>query len=393
MKKIISLWLIIAFVTLCFGCEKEKDILDDIDYIYPEVYALTSQYMNEFEPYKDGRWCYEDGIILQGSQYMYKATNETYFNDFVVDYLDTSLAIDGTPERYKLEDYSTDNVNSGKVLFEYYEQDDTRYLDAIELMKLQLDNHPRTNAGNFWHKLKYTNQVWLDGLYMALPFLAKYIREIEDEQDYSDVINQFENVHELLWDDERELYIHAYDEAKIMNWADEETGKSANVWSRSVGWYAMALIDVLEIAKDNDDVQNALIPIFEELVEGLIQYQDNNGMWYQIIDGEEIGGNYHETSGTLMLAYAYIKGVRLGYLDENYFDLGVKAFEGTLDEYLVRTNNYFELGGTCRSAGLDNDLRNGSVAYYLSEPIVINEAKGIAPLMMTYSELLKLEQN
>ncbi|TCK87983.1 unsaturated rhamnogalacturonyl hydrolase [Natranaerovirga hydrolytica] len=355
------------------------------------VKQYSKQFIEDFTPYKKGKWCYEDGIILSACEYLYKVTKEESYNDFILNYLDKAIDDNGNLAQYKKEDYNIDNINAGKVLFDAYDQTQKdKFKKAMELLYSQLETHPRTNSGSFWHKKRYPFQIWLDGLYMGQPYYARYIKEYTDSNNYDDILKQFKNVKEYLWDEERELYIHAYDENKVMQWADKETGKAPNVWSRAVGWVAMALVDVMEIC-DTPEVTDALKPMLKEQIDGMIRYQDDSGMWYQVVDQPEVEGNYLETSGTVMFAYAILKGVRLGLLDEKYLAIGKKAFNGTVKQYFYEEDNKYHLGGTCEVAGLDNEKRDGSVAYYLSEKIVVDEAKGVAPFLMALSEMILLD--
>ncbi|TCT13835.1 unsaturated rhamnogalacturonyl hydrolase [Natranaerovirga pectinivora] len=356
------------------------------------VIKYTHQYLNDFKPYKGGKWCYEDGIILSGSEYLYEATKDNAYNEFILNYLDKGIDEDGKLAQYKQEDYNIDNINAGKVLFDAYAQTNKeKFKKAMDTLFAQLETHPRTQSGSFWHKKRYPNQIWLDGLYMGQPYYARYIKEFTDSDNYEDILNQFRNVKKYLWDSERELYIHAYDETYSMQWADKETGKAPNVWSRAVGWVAMALVDVMEIC-NNQEITKELSALLVEQIDGMLSYQTEEGMWYQVVDKLDLEGNYLETSGTLMIAYAILKGVRLGYLDQKYLEFGLKAYEGTINKYFYEEDGKFHLGGICEVAGLDNEKRDGSVEYYLSERVVVDEAKGVAPFFMTIAEVIKLNQ-
>lgn len=360
-----------------------------MDYIKVEAYI--HQYLIHFKPYKNGDWCYEDGIILSGAWCMFQVTQESTYADFVECYLNHHIGQNGSLQGYEQMQYNIDNINSGKVLFDLYERTAcNNYLEAMHRLFKQLENHPRTVCGSFWHKHQYPYQIWLDGLYMAQPFYGRYILDIKKENDFSDILRQFQNVREYLFDETSGLYCHAYDETKSMNWADATTGKSPNIWSRSVGWYAMALVDVLEIVEADQNIKEILIGYLKELIDGMMPYQSKDGMWFQVVDQANYEGNYEETSGTLMMAYAILKGTRLSYLEVDYKQVGLSAFDGTLNKYLVEDKNGLHLNGICEVAGLDGKKRDGSIAYYLSEPVTADEAKGVAPLLMAFSEILQI---
>lgn len=353
---------------------------------------FLKDYIKNYKNYKD-RWNYEDGCALKGALDMYDATSDEEYLDFIKKYMDRAIDSEGNIKGYKVEEYNIDNINPGKVLFSLYDlTKDERYRNAIELLYSQLKTHPRTKSGSFWHKKIYPYQIWLDGLYMAMPFYVKYEKYFNEGRNYEDIINQILNVRKYLFDESKKLYYHGYDESRQERWADSDRGTSRNFWLRAMGWFVMALVDVLE------EVQNVefkkVEDIFKEAINGLLLYQDDSGMWYQVIDKKGINGNYLETSGTLMAAYAILKGVRLNILPEEYINFGKKAFSGTLDEKLKKVDGKFELDGICEVAGLGgNPYRDGSFTYYISERVVKNDSKGVGALLMSCSELIKSQIN
>lgn len=258
-------------------------------------------------------------------------------------------------------------------------------------MHSQILGQPRTSTGNFWHKLIYPNQIWLDGLYMALPFYMQYEVEYNGCKNCMDIINQFKNVRQLMREPLNGLYYHAYDDSRKMFWCDRVTGLSDNFWLRALGWFSMALIDTMEIMPDSlMEQRTELNTIYRELIDAMLPYQDEaTGMWYQVVNRGGISPNYLETSGSAIFAYAIMKSVRLGYLPDTYLPFGEKAFQGICDKYLSEENGELQLDGICLVAGLGNtENREGTFEYYMREPIVKNEAKGIAPLILAYIEIL-----
>ncbi|MCL1997358.1 MAG: glycoside hydrolase family 88 protein [Turicibacter sp.] len=342
---------------------------------------------------KAAAWNYVDGCMVKAVLDLFHATREKKYFDFAKSYIDEFLLDDGILG-YKVEDYNCDNINMGKALFTLYDDTkDEKYKKAIELLYSQLVDHPRTESGNFWHKLMYKNQIWLDGLYMVQPFYAAYTSKFavgEDKHTFlDDIIRQFVNVDKLMKDKETGLLYHGYDEARELFWADKETGLSKNFWTRSIGWYAMALVDTLEIA-----YVLRMKAHLESLAESLLKFMDNN-MFYQVTNAGAGRGNYFETSGTCAIAYAFMKGARLDVLDEKYFDIGKEIFETVRREKLVLDEERFELRDICLVAGLggypgkgDYQPRDGTFEYYVSEPKVNNDAKGVAPFLFAYSEIL-----
>lgn len=348
--------------------------------------AYFQQIMTSFQPYKKGRWCYEDGFLMNAFYTFYQETKNKVYFEFVKEYYDEMIGDDGQIKNYQLEEYNIDNIAPGITLFFLYQETNIeKYLLAIETLGKQLLTHPRTNAGNYWHKKRYPYQVWLDGIYMGQVFRVRYALLHQDQNILNDVLMQLKNLRKDLFDEKGKLYVHAYDESKSMQWANKENGKSPNIWSRSLGWLAMAYIDMIEDSNHPD-----IKELFVEMMTALEKYH-HEYMFLQLVNLPDLQGNYHETSGSLMLAYAYLKGARLKILDQKYYDFGKKVFNATIDRYFYSNNEGYHLGGTCEVAGLDNERRDGSTDYYLSEKIVVDEVKGVAPLILAYSEILKMK--
>ena len=345
-------------------------------------------------------WNYIDGCMMIALLNMYKITGEERYYDFAENFLDYYVFEDGSLRGFKEEDYNLDNICEGRVLFDVYAMSGKeKYRKAMETLRGQLKRQPRTYEGNFWHKAIYPNQVWLDGLYMAQVFYARYTREFENGANYADILNQFRIVRDRMRDEETGLYRHGYDASKQAFWADE-TGRSQNPWLRSLGWFSAALIDVTaEIGEEAPEMTAEMTEIAQDLAKSLLPYIDKeSGMLWQVPNQIGREGNYPETSGSAMVAYFYLKGARLGMLPKSYAPVGEKIFNSICDRYLTETDGKLNLGGICLVAGLgpeNNRRRDGSYEYYISEPVVENDAKGLAPFLMCYTELLlsKKEEN
>lgn len=346
---------------------------------------------------KGAGWNYIDGCMILAMLEIYRATGEQKYYDFADAFIDFRVNEDGTIKGYKPEDYNIDNVNAGKTLFALYEMNGKeKYRKAIDLIYGQVQNQPRTPEGNFWHKKIYPNQVWLDGLYMGQPFYMEYETKFNNRKNYSDIFAQFANVVKYMRDEETGLYYHGYDASREIFWCDKETGLSGNFWLRAIGWYSMALLDTLAKCEPGEEYQaeyENLKKVFVQLVDDMLKFQDESGMWYQL---PALGGrepNYLETSGSAIMSYCLLKGVRLGFLAESYREPALKAFNGICDRYLKETDGELNLGGICLVAGLGpaNDTRrDGTFEYYMSEPIVENDAKGVGPLLLAYTEMRRL---
>ena len=347
---------------------------------------------------KGAGWNYVDGCMILAMLEIYQVTGEKEYYDFADAFIDYRVAEDGTIAGYHVEEYNIDSVNAGKTLFALYALNGKeKYRKAIDLIYSQIQTQPRTEEGNFWHKKIYPNQVWLDGLYMGQPFYMEYETKFNGKKNYQDIFDQFSNVVKHMRDEKTGLYYHAYDASKKAFWCDKQTGLSRNFWLRAIGWYSMALLDTLSKCEPGEEYQEEydnLKKVFVQLMQDMLNFQAENGMWYQLpaLGGKE--PNYLETSGSAIMAYSLLKGVRLGFLPEEYREYGIRAFQGICDKYLKETDGNLNLGGICLVAGLgpeDNMRRDGTFEYYMSEPIVENDAKGVGPLLLAYTELRRLD--
>ena len=356
------------------------------------------QYLSAYKNYKD-YWNYEDGCVLIGAQYLYEATGEEKYFSFIQKYVDNFVTEEGIITNYQVDKFSIDSVNAGKIFFFLYDKTgDEKYRNAIEFVMGQLRKHPRCECGNFVHKAQYAEQIWLDGLYMAQPFYMAYETKYNKKEKYNDIISQFENVKKYLYDEEKGLCYHAYDESKSAFWADKETGCSPNFWLRSLGWYLMSLVDVM----DNMSIEiyehyRKLQDMYKLMLKGILQYQDAEScMFYQIPDRSDVPENYLETSGSAMIAYTILKACRMGILlKEKYADIGFEMVENILSQKLIQKEDGLHLTDICHMAGLgpeDRKDRDGSVEYYLSEKIVADDSKGVGPMMMAYAQYLMLKR-
>lgn len=359
-----------------------------------DIKLWFKEYLAKYTPYKT-YWNYEDGCVLKAAADLYRATGDADFRAFVLDYVSAWVEEDGSIPKYEMRQYNSDSINAGKALFfALDETGEARYRQAIEFHMQRLREHPRCACGSFWHKQLYPNQIWLDGLYMVEPFYMAYEMRFGGMEKTADIVRQFTNVRRMLWNGDKGLNYHACDESKTMFWADRETGCSANFWLRSTGWYLMALADTIGLCREElYEHYRALVDIFRESLRGVLQYQAEDGLFYQVIDHPEAAGNYTETSGSAMVAYALLKGVRLGILDpEKYLPIGKRVFEAIVNTKLrAEADGVTRLTDICWVAGLGpekNPNRDGSVAYYLSEPRKSDDAKGVGPFIMAFSEYL-----
>ncbi len=338
-------------------------------------------------------WNYIDGCMITALLSIADITGDVSVFNFAESFIDSFVEEDGTIRRYNMQKFNLDDINEGRVLFELYQKTGKKkYRLAADVLHRQLELQPRTREGNFWHKQIYPDQVWLDGIYMAQPFYALYEKNF-GSGDFSDIVRQIENVCSHMRSKDKGLYFHGYDASRSIFWADPETGCSKNFWLRSIGWFAVALADLMEILPAGQE-HDRLKHIFQQLMEDTASYVDEKtGMYWQVPDQPGREGNYLETSGSCMLSYAMLKGARLGILGKKFTAKGEKTFYGIANRYLSFTDGNLNLGGICLVAGLgpaSNLRRDGSYEYYISEPVVENDAKGVAPFLLAYTEIKRL---
>ncbi len=342
---------------------------------------------------KKSDWDYIDGCMIYAFLECFKKTGDKKYLDFSYAYVGYRVEEDGTIKGFKEEAYNLDNINAGKNLLTLYElTKEERFKKAAGKIYNQILNQPRTLQNNFWHKLIYPNQIWLDGLYMVMPFYVKYanlfLADAAKEKAYEDVYNQFFNVEKLMKDDATGLYFHCIDTSKEMFWCDKETGLCENYWLRALGWFSMALLDCLILLTDKkSENYKHLLKIFKDFEAAVLKVQTESGMWYQLPAYPNREKNYLETSGSAIFSYSFRKGYNSGFLSKDYKEAGDRAFNDICNKYLSDNNGKLSLGGICLVAGLGGkEMRDGSYEYYMSEPIVKDDAKGIGPFILAYLE-------
>lgn len=351
---------------------------------HPEAYQIDDK--------KEPKWDYVHGLVLTSFEELYKKTNDKIYFDYIKGYADATIDNAGAIPSYKYENFNIDMIEAGNILFYLHEiTKEEKYLKAIQLLRKQLAEHPRTSEGGFWHKKRYPYQMWLDGLYMGQPFYTHYTVKYENGKNLEDVALQFELIQKHALDAKTGLLYHGWDESKAMGWADKQTGTSPNFWSRSLGWYAMALVDVLDYFPQDHPKQKELVSYLNQLAEALTKQQHASGLWYQVTDMGDKEGNYLEASGTAMFSYALAKGVNKGYLPAKYKDVANKAFDGITRD-LVKVSNEGDVIITqaCAVAGLGGDpYRDGSYEYYVNEKKKDNDPKATGPFILAALELDK----
>jgi unsaturated rhamnogalacturonyl hydrolase len=339
------------------------------------------------------KWTYEQGLMLTAFERMSGWSGDTAYAGFVRRNLEQYVNPDGSIRTYKQDDLNLDNCAPGRSLLTVYKwTGEERYRKAAELLREQLLKMPRTSEGGFWHKKIYPSQMWLDGLYMAEPFYARYAVMTGDTAALSDVFRQFRLIANHTFDPATGLYYHGWDESRKERWANPATGCSPSFWGRSIGWYAMALVDVLDEISEKDPRRQELVSALKNLGKSLLMYRDPGSyVWFQVVDQGMKPGNYLESSASCMFAYVFAKGASRGWLDSSYARYARESFEGILKTFVtVEQDGTITLRETCRGAGLGGTpYRDGSFSYYANELRRTNDPKGIGPFMLAAMEIEK----
>lgn len=347
------------------------------------------------EKAKKPRWGYTHGLVVKSMLETAKHTGDSTYFAYAKIYADSLIDADGRIKTMNYTSFNIDNVNPGKILFDLYAAtNDNRYKIAMDTLTKQMSEQPRTSEGGFWHKLKYTHQMWLDGIFMASPYLAQYGKEFGQPALFDEAVHQILLIARKTYDPVTGLYYHGWDESRTQRWADKKTGCSANFWSRSIGWYAAAMVDVLEYVPEQTVGRDSVLAIVNNLAAAIVKYQDpQTGVWYQVTDQIGREGNYPESSASALLVYFLAKAVNLGYIDSSYKEAVRKGFDGMIKEFVKEeADGTYTITQCCAVAGLggNNDkYRDGSYEYYLSEPVIENDPKSVGAFILAAVEVEK----
>jgi unsaturated rhamnogalacturonyl hydrolase len=341
-------------------------------------------------------WSYESGLVLKGIEQIWMDTGDPKYFEFILRNVEQFVQPDGSIHTYDLQDYNLDQINTGKVLFNLYQETgDERYPKALQLLMKQLATQPRTSEGGFWHKKIYPYQMWLDGIYMSAPFYVQYADRFNEPAGFDDAAHQILLIERHTHDPQTGLYYHAWDESKMQPWAHLHTGCSPHFWARALGWYAMALVDVLDFLPASHRTRDRIKTIFARMIHALVKFQDTEtGLWYQVLDRGGCEGNYTESSASCMFVYALAKGIRNDYLATNYLKAAERGYAGIL-KHLVEVDKFGQvnLKKICAVAGLGGEgQRDGSYEYYINEPVVTNDRKGVGAFLLACSEMERLSK-
>ncbi|HEX9460859.1 MAG TPA: pectinesterase family protein [Thermoanaerobaculia bacterium] len=341
------------------------------------------------------KWDYTQGLVLKAMFELYQRTLDERYWKYAKAYYDGMIDADGTIHVYRLDEYSLDRINPGKPLFLLYEKThDARYRKAIETLREQLRGQPRNSDGGFWHKKRYPHQMWLDGLYMAAPFLAQYGKVFHAPAAFDEVITQFVLMEKHARDETTGLLTHGWDESREQKWADPKTGRSPAFWGRGMSWYAMGLVETLDFIPPDHPRRGELIAILQRLTEAIHRVQDpKSSVWWQVVDQPGREKNYLESSASAMFTYVLLKSSRLGYIDAKYAAVGRRAYDGLLKEFIeVDKDGLVTIHRAVQVVGLGGDpekerYRDGTYEYYVTEKVRDNDPKAVGPFLFASMEM------
>jgi unsaturated rhamnogalacturonyl hydrolase len=393
----LSIWIIVCIFSVRCSPDgqrtkivMEKTWPERIAQSFLRMHPDSINYTNEM---KSRRWNYEQGLILEAFYRMWQFSGDSVCLRYIKSNLDYYIQDDGIIRTYKYQEFQLDNVASGKAALRLYNlTKNNKYKIAADTLRRQLADQPRTKNGGFWHKKIYPYQMWLDGLYMAGPFYALYSNINGDTAAFDDIANQFLLIAKHSYDKRTGLYFHGWDESRQQRWADPQTGCSPNLWGRSLGWFAMALVDILEYIPESHPKRTELLKILNSLAVNMLkQRDDKTKLWYQVVDKPNEKGNYLEASVSSMMAYTYAKGANCGYLPLEFQTHAEETWNGMLEQLVsIDTSGIIHLNHVCSVSGLGgNPYRDGSVAYYIGEPQRTDDFKGYGPFLLAAIELEK----
>ena len=341
---------------------------------------------------KGPKWTYDMGVVLEGAAAVWRNTGDGKYFKYIQSSMDAYLDKEGNINTYKPDDFNIDNIKNGRSLLLLYKvTGQQKYLLAATKLYDQLQKQPRTQEGGFWHKKIYPNQMWLDGLYMGEPFYTEYAKLMEKDAAFDDIAKQFILMEKNARDAKTGLLYHGYDESRAEQWADKKTGRSANFWGRAMGWYIMALVDVLDNFPANHPQRKELIAILNRTATATVKYQDpKSGVWFDILDMPTRKGNYLESSASSMFVYGLAKGVRKGWLAPSFMAAANKGYAGLKKEFVEQAGaERINLTKTVSVSGLGGKpkYRDGSFDYYISEKVITNDPKGVGSFICAASEM------
>ncbi len=401
MKRILVLLLLIVAFNANAQIEYAKQMAATIMKQYKDS-MVVKKYASHLEQDKlpegnrPANWNCEIGVVLMGFERLHQLTKDQTYIDYTKHIIDHFITADGGIRTYVMDEYNSDNIPPGRQLLRLYDlYKEQRYMTAATTLRNQISIQPRNKAGGFWHKLKYPSQMWLDGLYMIEPFYAAYAVVKNQPADFNDIINQFVIMEKYGRDAKTGLLYHGWDESKLQGWANKQTGVSPEFWSRSMGWYMMALVDVLDFIPKNHPRRKELIAILNRTSTAVVKFQDaKSGVWWQVTNKANKEKNYLESSGTAMFVFALAKGIRMHYLPATFNAALQKAYKGMIKQFVTTdANGQYHFIQAVAGAGLGGTpYRDGTYEYYVNEPRRDDDLKAIGPFIQACIEMELLKK-
>ena len=387
-------YLILSLVFSSFKISGQMTIMKSQKWSERAAISVMNNYPKawQIDDNKKPKWDYKMGFLLFAFDKLYQKTNNYTYLNYIKEYTDELIESSGEIKGYNVSDYNIDFVNPGNVLFTLYDvTKEEKYNQVMLQLRDQIKNQPRTASGGFWHKEIYPNQLWVDGLYMAEPFYTRYTVGYENGDSLDDIALQFSLVHDHFTDERTGLLYQCWDESKQMAWADPKTGTSPTIWGRGIGWYMMALVDVLDYYPKNHPKQKLLVSYLKEIAQSVLRYKTNSGLWYQVTDKPMLKGNYLESSASAMFIYAYSKAANNGYLSSKYKKQAQTSFVTFIKEFVsVDEKGNLNIKNVSPSIGLGgNPFRDGSNAYYITGRPKENGSPALAAFILSAIELDK----
>ncbi|CAM3778715.1 glycoside hydrolase family 105 protein [Mucilaginibacter galii] len=368
-------------------------LLLSIQYAQAQPYSqrMAQTAMKVWPDTMKAHWTYEQGVVWRGIEDVWLQTADRKYFQYIKNRVDVHLNDDGTIKGYKIEDHNIDNILCGRTVLSLYQVLGTeKYYKTVKILREQLSKQPRVPEGGFWHKKRYPNQMWLDGLYMGEPFYAEYANAFHEDTAFNDIAKQFILMERMARDSKTGLLYHAWDQSHKERWSNPKTGQSPNFWGRAMGWYGMALVDVLDQMPANHPKRAELLVILNRFATAVAKYQDKpSGLWYQVLDKGASKGNYLEASASCMFVYTLAKGVRQHNLPDYFLKIADSGYKGIINKFIsTDADGNINLNGTVSVAGLGGDpYRDGSYEYYLKEKVVTNDAKGVGAFIQASVEM------
>ena len=350
--------------------------MNTIDYAKSACEVIMNKYSAEDLP-PARSFHYHQGVFLSGMEQTYLNTKDRKYFNYIKDWVDSIITPDGVVSKFNPN--TLDDKRSATLLFRLLEETgDSRYEKPLHMFRESLRDWPSNPEGGFGHKIyERQHEMWLDGLYMASPLLTMYGAKFGDESCFEDAIRQAK----LMWkhnrDEKTGLMYHAWDYSKQREWANPETGCAPEVWGRAMGWYIVALNEMLDYIPSDFKERALLVEYVKEYIAAIVKYQDKDtGLWYQVVDKGYDSRNWIESSCSALFICGIATAIKRGYVGAEYTENVKRGFDG-LTSILEKD----EYGGMiipkiCIGTGV------GSFEFYMERPTVENDLHGMGAFIL-----------